>query len=39
MKKFELLPAVDIKQGRTVRLKQGEINNKTIYGSPIECAL
>jgi 1-(5-phosphoribosyl)-5-[(5-phosphoribosylamino)methylideneamino] imidazole-4-carboxamide isomerase/N-(5'phosphoribosyl)anthranilate isomerase len=39
MKKFELLPAVDIKAGRAVRLKQGEINNKTIYGSPRECAL
>ena len=39
MKKFELLPAVDIKQGRAVRLKQGEISDKTIYGSPIECAL
>jgi 1-(5-phosphoribosyl)-5-[(5-phosphoribosylamino)methylideneamino] imidazole-4-carboxamide isomerase/N-(5'phosphoribosyl)anthranilate isomerase len=39
MKKFELLPAVDIKAGRAVRLKQGEIRDKTIYGSPIECAL
>ena len=39
MKKFELLPAVDIKQGRAVRLKQGAISDKTIYGSPIECAL
>jgi len=39
MKKFELLPAVDIKAGRAVRLKQGEICDKTIYGSPIECAL
>ena len=39
MKKFELLPAVDIKQGRAVRLRQGEISDKTIYGSPVECAL
>jgi len=39
MSKFELLPAVDIKQGKAVRLKQGEINDKTVYGSPVECAL
>lgn len=39
MKKFELLPAVDIKAGKAVRLKQGEISDKTIYGSPVECAL
>ena len=39
MKKFELLPAVDIKQGRAVRLKQGVLSDKTIYGSPLECAL
>ena len=39
MKKFELLPAVDIKQGRAVRLRQGEISDKTVYGSPVECAL
>lgn len=39
MSKFELLPAVDIKQGKAVRLKQGEISDKTIYGSPVECAL
>ena len=39
MKKFELLPAVDIKQGKAVRLKRGEISDKTIYGTPVECAL
>ena len=39
MSKFELLPAVDIKQGKAVRLKQGEISGKTVYGSPVECAL
>ena len=39
MSKFELLPAVDIKQGKAVRLKQGEISDKTVYGSPVECAL
>ena len=39
MKKFELLTAVDIKQGRAVRLKQGVLSDKTIYGSPLECAL
>ena len=39
MKKFELLPAVDIKQGKAVRLKRGEISDKIIYGTPVECAL
>jgi 1-(5-phosphoribosyl)-5-[(5-phosphoribosylamino)methylideneamino] imidazole-4-carboxamide isomerase/N-(5'phosphoribosyl)anthranilate isomerase len=39
VKKFELLPAVDIKQGKAVRLKRGEISDKTIYGTPVECAL
>lgn len=39
MSRFELLPAVDIKQGKAVRLKQGEISDKTVYGSPVECAL
>jgi 1-(5-phosphoribosyl)-5-[(5-phosphoribosylamino)methylideneamino] imidazole-4-carboxamide isomerase/N-(5'phosphoribosyl)anthranilate isomerase len=34
-----LLPAVDIKQGKAVRLKRGEISDKTIYGTPVECAL
>jgi 1-(5-phosphoribosyl)-5-[(5-phosphoribosylamino)methylideneamino] imidazole-4-carboxamide isomerase/N-(5'phosphoribosyl)anthranilate isomerase len=39
VKKFELLPAVDIKQGKAVRLKRGEISDKIIYGTPVECAL
>jgi len=39
MSKFELLPAVDIKQGKSVRLKQGEPDEKSIYGSPVDCAL
>ena len=39
MSKFELLPAVDIKDGRSVRPKQGGVVEGTTYGSPIECAL
>jgi len=37
--KFELLPAVDIKDGRSVRPKQGGVDEGATYGSPIECAL
>lgn len=39
MSKFELLPAVDIKDGRSVRPKQGGVVEGATYGSPIECAL
>ncbi len=39
MNKFEILPAVDVKEGKSVRLKQGEPDEKSIYGSPIDCAL
>lgn len=33
-----LLPAVDVKDGRAVRLVQGELERESIYGSPIEVA-
>ena len=37
--KLELLPAVDVKDGRAVRLVQGELESESIYGSPLEAAL
>ncbi len=36
---FDLLPAVDVKDGRAVRLVQGELNAETAYGNPLEVAL
>ena len=36
---LELLPAVDVKDGRAVRLVQGELTRESIYGSPLEVAL
>ena len=39
MKKLELLPAVDVKDGRAVRLVQGELANESIYGAPLDVAL
>jgi phosphoribosylformimino-5-aminoimidazole carboxamide ribonucleotide (ProFAR) isomerase len=37
--KFTLLPAVDVKDGKAVRLVQGKAGSETVYGSPIEAAL
>ena len=39
MSYLELLPAVDVKDGRAVRLVQGELDRESIYGSPLEVAL
>jgi len=39
MKKLELLPAVDVKDGRAVRLVQGALDQESIYGAPLEVAL
>jgi phosphoribosylformimino-5-aminoimidazole carboxamide ribotide isomerase/phosphoribosylanthranilate isomerase len=39
MSALELLPAVDVKDGRAVRLVQGELEQEIIYGSPLEVAL
>jgi phosphoribosylformimino-5-aminoimidazole carboxamide ribotide isomerase/phosphoribosylanthranilate isomerase len=39
VKKLELLPAVDVKDGRAVRLVQGELEKESIYGAPLEVAL
>ncbi len=36
---FELLPAVDVKDGHAVRLVQGELARETVYGDPLEVAL
>ena len=36
---LELLPAVDVKDGRAVRLVQGELSQESVYGSPLEVAL
>jgi phosphoribosyl isomerase A len=39
MSYLKLLPAVDVKDGRAVRLVQGELSQESIYGSPLEVAL
>lgn len=36
---LELLPAVDVKGGRAVRLVQGELSAETSYGSPLDAAM
>lgn len=35
---LELLPAVDVSEGKAVRLTQGEAGSETDYGSPVEAA-
>lgn len=35
---LELLPAVDVADGKAVRLVQGEAGSETSYGSPVEAA-
>lgn len=39
MKKLILLPAVDVKDGKAVRLVQGELSQQTNYGAPLDAAL
>ena len=39
MSYLELLPAVDVKDGRAVRLVQGELDRESVYGAPLEVAL
>ena len=39
MSYLELLPAVDVKDGRAVRLVQGELSAETAYCNPLEVAL
>ena len=36
---LELLPAVDVQDGRAVRLVQGEAGSATSYGDPLTAAL
>jgi len=36
---LELLPAVDVANGKAVRLTQGEAGTETSYGSPVDAAL
>ncbi|MCF3962864.1 bifunctional 1-(5-phosphoribosyl)-5-((5-phosphoribosylamino)methylideneamino)imidazole-4-carboxamide isomerase/phosphoribosylanthranilate isomerase PriA [Streptomyces fuscigenes] len=36
---LELLPAVDVRDGRAVRLVHGESGTETSYGSPLQAAL
>ena len=36
---FELLPAVDVADGRAVRLVQGRAGRETAYGAPLDAAL
>ena len=38
MSYLELLPALDVKDGRAVRLVQGELAKESIYGAPLEVA-
>ena len=39
MSSLELLPAVDVKDGRAVRLVRGELSQESVYGSPLDVAL
>lgn len=39
MRKLELLPAVDVRGGKAVRLVRGELSAETQYGAPLEAAL
>ncbi len=39
MSYLELLPAVDVKYGKAVRLVQGELSQETNYGKPLDAAL
>ncbi len=35
---FDLLPAIDVKDGKAVRLTQGELGSENMYGNPIDIA-
>ena len=39
MRPLILLPAVDVSDGKAVRLVQGELGTETTYGSPLDAAL
>lgn len=38
MNKFEILPAIDVKGGKAVRLVRGELSAETQYGEPVQVA-
>jgi 1-(5-phosphoribosyl)-5-[(5-phosphoribosylamino)methylideneamino] imidazole-4-carboxamide isomerase/N-(5'phosphoribosyl)anthranilate isomerase len=38
MKALEILPAIDVKDGFAIRLTNGELNNQSKYGDPLEVA-
>ncbi|CAB4719585.1 unannotated protein [freshwater metagenome] len=38
MSKLQLLPAIDVIEGRAVRLVQGELSQETSYGTPLQVA-
>jgi phosphoribosylformimino-5-aminoimidazole carboxamide ribotide isomerase len=35
---MEILPAIDLRGGRCVRLRQGDYNQETVFGDPVEMA-
>jgi phosphoribosylformimino-5-aminoimidazole carboxamide ribotide isomerase len=35
---MELIPAIDIKDGKCVRLRQGRMDAETVYGDPVDMA-
>jgi phosphoribosylformimino-5-aminoimidazole carboxamide ribotide isomerase len=35
---MQLIPAIDLKDGQAVRLKQGDMDQSTVFGSPTEMA-
>jgi phosphoribosylformimino-5-aminoimidazole carboxamide ribotide isomerase len=35
---IELIPAIDIIDGKCVRLTKGDYDQKTVYGNPIDMA-
>jgi len=39
MMKIELIPAIDIIDGKCVRLTKGDYDQKTVYGEPLDMAL
>lgn len=39
MNHLELLPAIDVRDARAVRLVQGELSRESIYGNPLDVAL
>ena len=38
MAAMEILPAIDLRGGQCVRLRQGDYNQETIFGDPLEMA-